>query len=471
MAEAQNSKAGGWHELRQGPGLVRLALISTCVSLHAMDVFVTSTILPSVVADIDGVAYYAWPSALYLITSIVGAASGGMVGANLGLRRALAIAVSVYLLGALFCAAAPHMAVFLMGRTTQGLGAGMLVALAYTMVRQLFDDDLRPRVFAVMSAIWGLAALVAPLIAGAFAQMGFWRGVYWLTVPIVVIMLVLARRAVPGTAPSGDGSGLPWGRLLLLGAAVLCVTVSGRIDEPLLRLILIAGALFGVGGMLRLDHLADNPLLPSAPTSFRHPVGTGYWIFFLMSLSFAPLSIFLPLLAQRLHSVEPIMAGYIAAVMSLGWSVGSFAAAGAAPSLQRILIVTGPLCLLIGIAGQGLFVASGPLAPLIGLIFLSGLGIGQCHLHVSNNVMMAARKGEETLTAGAIPTMQSLGIAFGAATAGLLANMAGLSDGISVAILTDVTEWIWGFALIPAGCTVLVAARLVWLINRAPTTS
>ncbi len=450
---------------------MRLALVMSCVSLHAMDVFVTATILPSVVADIEGVAFYAWPSALYIITSIMGAASGGMMGASLGLRKALTVAATVYLLGSVICAIAPHMAVFLVGRTGQGLGAGLLVALAYTMVRQLFDEDQRPRVFAVMSAIWGLAALVGPLFAGAFAQMGFWRGVYWLILPIVAIMLVLARRALPKLAADSGGGRIPWRRLLLLGAAVLCVTVSGQTTLFGLRLALIAAALAGVAGMLWLDHQAENRLLPSRPTSFSHIVGSGYWIFFLMSLSFAPLSIFLPLLAQQLHGVQPLMAGYVSAVLSLGWSTGSFVAAGAAAPLQRLLIVTGPICLLVGIAGQGVFVAAGPLWPLIALIFLSGLGIGQCHVHVSNHVMSNARDGEEALTAGAIPTLQSLGIAFGAASAGLLANVAGLSSGINVATLTAVTEWIYGFALFPALCTVLAAARMVWLIRQRDSRS
>ena len=464
---ANAPKANIWHELTRGPGLVRLALVMTCVSLHAMDVFVTSTILPSVVADIDGVAFYAWPSALYIITSIMGAASGGMVGGNLGLRRALTLAACTYLLGAVFCALAPNMAVFLAGRTAQGLGAGLLVALSYSMVGQLFDEQIRPRVIALISAIWGLSALVGPLYAGAFAQMGFWRGVYWITFPIVVLMLVLARRALSNSGPSDEVRKLPWARLLLLGTAVLCVTVSGQIHDAALRAIMIIAAILGVGVMLYLDHIAKNRLLPTGPASLSHTVGTGYWMFFLMTLSFAPLSIFLPLLAQRLHGVEPLMAGYVSAVLSLGWSAGAIAAAGASPALQRVLIITGPACLLAGIAGQSLFVAAGPMAPLIALIFLSGLGIGQCHVHVSNRVMSSARPGEETLTASAIPTMQSLGIAFGAATGGLLANVAGLSDGITVATLTAVTEWIYGFALIPALATVLVGMRLIWFIKRA----
>jgi len=465
LTDHQNPVASGWREVTQGPGLIRLALVMGCVSLHAMDIFVIATILPSVVADIQGVAFYAWPSALYVVASIMGAASGGMLGSNLGLRRALTIAASVYLLGALICASAPIMAVFLVGRTFQGLGGGLLVSLAFTMTRQLFDERQRPRVFAFMSVIWGVAALVGPIMAGVFAQLGFWRGVYWLTVPIFLILLALARRALPAETPTATGVKLPWERLLLLGAAVLCVTISGQTANIGLRLTLVLGAVLGLAAMLRLDHNADNPLLPSSPVSLRRVVGTGYWVFFLLSFSYTPLSIFLPLMAQRLHEVPPSLAGYVSAALSIGWSTGAFATVSATPRLQRILMVTGPLCLLAGIVGQGLFVVSGPLAALVAMVFLTGLGIGQCYAHISNTAMSYAKPGEEALTAGAIPTMQTLGIAFGAATAGLLANVAGLTDGITVATLTAVTEWLYGFALIPAVGTVLIALRLVWLLR------
>ncbi len=468
MADHQDHAANGWREVIRGAGLVRLALILSCVSLHAMDIFFIATILPSVVADIQGVAFYAWPSALYVVASIMGAASGGILGSNLGLRRALTLAASVYLLGALICAVAPHMAVFLVGRTVQGLGGGLMLSLAYTMTRQLFPESLRPRVFALMSVMWGVGALVGPIVAGVFAQLGFWRGVFWLTVPVFLAVLALARRALPASAPAAKGAKLPWKRLLLLGAAVLCVTVSGQTDQPGLRSILILGAVSGVAGMLWLDHIADNPLLPSRPASLSHIVGTGYWTIFLLSFSFAPLGIFLPLLAQRLYDVPPSLAGYVSAALSIGWSAAAFAVAGAGPPVQRVLIVSGPLCLLAGIAGQGFFVVSGPLWALVAMVFLTGLGVGQCHAHITNRAMSSARPGEEALTAGAIPTMQSLGIAFGAATAGLLANVAGLSGGITAATLATVTDWIYGFALIPAGFAVLAALRLVWLIRVIP---
>ncbi|MDE0941664.1 MAG: MFS transporter [Alphaproteobacteria bacterium] len=469
MSEPQQT---GWHAVIQGSGLIRIALIMSCVTLHAMDVFVIATILPSVVQDIDGVAFYAWPAALYIVTSIMGAASGGIVGSNLGLRRALTIAATIYLVGSLVCALAPQMWVFLTGRAVQGLGSGLMVSLAYAMVRHLFDEHHRPHVFAYMSVIWGVGALVGPILAGALAQLGFWRGVYWLTIPVFALILTLGRRALPSTPPNiGPNARLPWERLLLLGAAILCVTISGQTDHLGLRFSLIGAAIFGVGGMLWLDHIAENPLLPSRPASLARVVGACYWVFFLISFSFTPLNIFLPLLAQRLHEVPPSLAGYVSAAMSLGWSVAAFAVAGASPRWQRILIISGPLCILVGITGQSIFVVAGPIWGLVAMVFLTGLGIGQCHAHVSNHAMSNAKAGEEALTASAIPTMQSMGFAFGAATAGLLASISGMSAGISIDSLTSLTDWIYGFAIFPAIGTVLVALRIVWLIRQQLSTS
>ncbi|MFP6728471.1 MAG: MFS transporter [Alphaproteobacteria bacterium] len=471
MPEREKKPPGGWRQVTQGAGLARLTIIMCCVALHAMDVFVIATILPSVVEDIQGVAYYAWPAALYVVTSIMGAASGGTAVATLGLRRALVLAVSIYLLGAIVCATAPHMLLFLMGRTVQGLGAGLLVSLAYSMIRQLFDEDLRPRVFAFMSIIWGAAALAGPLVAGIFAQMGYWRGVYWLSVPVFLALVILARRILPTDDGSAEEAKLPWRRLLLLGGAVLCVIIGGRTAVSAIRLALIASALIGITGMLWLDHRAESRLLPSRPTSFRAPVGTGYWIFFLFFLSNTPLSVFLPLLAQKLHAVPPSLAGYVAAAMSLGWSTAAFATAGASQQMQRVLIITGPLCILLGIFVQGLFILQGPLILLVAFVFLTGLGIGQCHAHISNHVMSHARPGEESVTAGAIPTLQTLGIAFGAAAAGILSSVAGLSEGFSIETLSSLADWIYGFALFPATICLIVSLRFVWLIRKGPTTS
>ena len=134
-------------------------------------------------------------------------------------------------------------------------------------------------------------------------------------------------------------------------------------------------------------------------------------------------------------------------------------------------MITGPLCILTGILTQSFFISQGPLFLLIAFVFLTGLGIGQCHAHISNHVMSRALTSEESITAGAIPTLQTLGIAFGAAAAGILSNVAGLSEGISRETLTSLSTWIYGFALFPATCCLMMSVYFVWLIRKEPTKS
>src|SRR5215467_10364758 len=92
-----------------------------------------------------------------------------------------------------------------------------------------------------------------------------------------------------------------------------------------------------------------------------------------------------------------------------------------------------------------------------------GPGVGRWHAHA------AARQGEEHLTASSIATVRSLGQAFGAAMAGLVANVAGLAEGISVATVASAATWVYGLgAFVPAALTVL-ALHLLWLQRQTGT--
>ncbi len=456
----------GWGALARGQTLAHVILVMLGISLQAMDMFIVSTILPSIVADIGGAAFYAWPSAIYLVFSIMGAASAGVVGTHQGLKRGPIIAAGLYLVGSLICANAPDMGVFLVGRACQGLGGGLLMSLSYSMIRMFFADTLRPYMFALVSVVWGAAALLGPILGGSFAQNDFWRGVYWLTVPIFLSLALLIWKGIDNDHRKGGTFVLPWRRLFYLGAAIFTATLASQFEENIWRLGFILASVLGMCFFFWRDHGAAIKLFPTKPASLNHPVGVTYWIFFLLSVSYTPVSIFMPLAAQQLHNVPPAFAGYVSASMAFGWSSAAFITSGVNIRLQRILIVTGPFCLLAGIVGQSMFVVSGPLWGLIACIFLTGLGIGQSFSHISNRAMTLARPGEEATTSSAVPTMQSIGVAFGAAIAGILSNMAGISDGISVTTVTATMQTLYGFCIIPALVVLALGMRIAWLTRK-----
>jgi MFS family permease len=274
------------------------------------------------------------------------------------------------------------------------------------------------------------------------------------------------------TLPTGDiqrGSGpVPLLRLALLGIGVLGVAASGQVVSLGLRLVLIGGAAVLVGWAFYRDARAANRLFPSQPLSLNTSVGTASWIFLLFGITTSQATVFLPLIVHVLYGVSLLEAGYITALLSIAWTITALYSASLLDRWVRVAVVLGPLVILCSGVGLAASIAHGPL-PLLGLfVALIGAGIGFCFAHISSWSIAAARPGESILTASSIPTIQSLGIAFGAAIAGLVANTAGLATDISLATITAAATWVYRLGIIAPCVLAVLAWRLVWLQQRMP---
>ncbi len=162
-----------------GGGWPLVTVLCLGVWLHAADSLLAATVMPSAVAEIGGLAFIYWTVALYQLGSILAGAITGIVAARLGLRLAMTVAALIYAAGCVISALAPDMAAMLLGRLLQGWGGGLMVALSHVGVTQLFPRARWPGLLAVISAVWGVSALLGPLIGGGFATAGLWRGAFW----------------------------------------------------------------------------------------------------------------------------------------------------------------------------------------------------------------------------------------------------------------------------------------------------
>src|SRR5690606_1987027 len=191
-----SGERGGWSELLSGRNGLRSLALAGGVAVHAINVYMVTTILPSAVRDIGGLAYYAWNMTLFVAASIFGSAVTPQLLSKTGPRRALLWAIGVFALGSMVCAIAPSMPSMLFGRSIQGLGGGLLLGLSYSCVRLLFEERLWSRAMVLVSSMWGVATLAGPAIGGVFAQWGYWRGAFWSMVPISVALAVLVLTQV-----------------------------------------------------------------------------------------------------------------------------------------------------------------------------------------------------------------------------------------------------------------------------------
>ena len=156
---------------------------------------------------------------------------------------------------------------------------------------------------------------------------------------------------------------------------------------------LFAAAVAALVAMLALDRRATSPLFPSDAFSLRSVTGVALWFALLVSLAYSPLSIFVPIFLQSLHGFDPLVAGYIVAGASLGWTVAAVAVAGLPVRWSDRMMVAGPLAMSAGLLGVGLFMTAQPVAVLPPLIVLTGLGIGVCWVFGVQGIMAGAEAG------------------------------------------------------------------------------
>jgi MFS family permease len=352
----------------------------------------------------------------------------------------------------------------LVARTVQGLGGGVMLALSMSLISELFPPQLRKRVLALVSAIWGVASLLGPGIGGMFASAGWWRGAFWINVPIV-LLFVLACTRLPGKKPGMATIRFPYLQLALLTAGVAAVAMASQVAHLWAQIGLLAAAAVAVALTIRLDQHTENRMFPSHPLSLARPIGTANWVMALSSVTHTVIGAYLPLSMQILHGVSDEAAGYAVTGLAFSWTVASMLTShihGAA-ALRSIVIGQG-LC-LIGLTGMALAITDLPFAVIVALNIVVGFGLGSSNLHLVEASMRHAPAGEQTTTAGAIPTIRSLGIAFGSAGAGVIANKAGLTDALAYQDVARATQWVLSIGALAPLFAMLFAMRFVRMIN------
>jgi MFS family permease len=435
--------------------------------MHAAYVFVVATTLPAIVADIGGIVLYAWVTTVFVVGSVGGSAIAASLAGRLGLRAAYRLATALFVAGGGTCAMAPGMSVLLTGRALQGLGGGLLTALAYTTIRQALPEVLRSRAIAMVSGVWGVAALSGPLLGGVFAAPNRWRDAFWLAVPLGLSYIAVTEYVLPKRSLRVEAAPVAGARLALLGAAALAVSagsVPGRF-WPSTAGILAAAIL--MAALFALDRRAQIRLLPAGAFNARTPLGA-------ISLTMALLVVgtgtmpFVPYVLRVAYGHSPIVAGYVGALQALGWTCAALVTASAGHGTARRIIAWGPIVMAVGFLGvaQTLYRGSLPLTATAWAIV--GVGIGMGWAHLGNLMIRAAAAPERDLAAAFISTTQLIALAFGSALAGMVANLGGLPGARTPVEVARAAFWLFAvFAVGPAAA--FVSAGRVLSLSPAPS--
>jgi MFS family permease len=456
---------GSFGELFRGQRALYSALIIGSLALHATQILVIAIIMPTIIADIGGAVFYTWAAMLYTIGSIVGASSTGAVWSRMGPRNGYAMAACIFALGTAACAVAPTMITLVIARGVQGWAGGLVSGGATALITSLYDARLRTRILAISQATFTCCHLSGPIVGGLFAAIHWWRGSFWLMVPFMLAFAAIARFKIPDRLETEAGRGrlppLPLMRLTTLAVGVFCIAATGPVEGALARTALIMAAVLLIGLAFRLDRDAGNKLFPAHALSLTAPIGLALWILSLHAMTQTSVTLFLPLLIQVVHGVSPLFVNFVTITISFGWTVGSFGASGWSGPRERFALWFGPLVAFASLVCLTSVALLPGLVVLTLCAFTMGLGIGIYNVHLVARTMEGAAPGEQRTTAAALTSVRSLGTAFGAAIAGVVAHAAGLTDAADPVSVGRAVSAVYGFCWIPLALAVLFMFRFI----------
>ena len=448
---------------RDGRAFSTILVVLSAV-IQALQILVIAIIMPTVVADLGGAAYFTWPAMLYTMGGIVGAMSVGAVWNAVGARNGYAISTLIFLLGTLACATAPSMGVLVAARTFQGFSGGLIMGGSVVMISDMFPARLRTRILAIQQGTWTTSHLFGPVVGGMFAQMQWWRGSFWVMVPVIALFLIITWLKVPARLPSdarAPSGPIPFLRLSVLTSGVFCLALAGPVHDTLARVGLVILAIALLWLTFRIDRESKSRMFPTHVLWPGSVVGLAMWVLLLGGGVQNSLTLFLPLLLQVVHHVNPLIINFLTIVISFGWTVGAFVASGWSGPREKFAFICGPWMMVVSLVVIAA-IAQLPMLVLLTIACLTmGLGTGMHNVHLVSRTMSGAPPGEERTIAGALPSIRQLGTVFGSAFAGILANLAGLDNVTDAEVVGRAVSFIYAVNVVPVLIAALFMMRFV----------
>ncbi|WP_166415523.1 MFS transporter [Cochlodiniinecator piscidefendens] len=462
----KTAEPGGWRDILSGEYAVVSAVLSGGIALHAINLTITATMLPSIVTEIGGQELYAWTSTLATLAAILSAAVTGKLLRRTGARVGFGISGVIFAMGCLIAALAVNMPMMLLARVVQGAGGGILFTLCYSMIVLVYPEQLWSRAMALLSGTWGIMMLFGPAVGGIFAEINAWRMGFGIMLPAVAIFVLLTLRVLPkATRDDAPPASISYGQLALLAGSILVISLGSIAPSAGISLISFAISVSLVVLLLRREASLDTRLFPRGTATPGHPLFLSFAVMALLIFCINA-EFFMPYFLQRLHDMSPLMAGYVAAMVSFGWAGSEVYAARFTGRAKHRAIMAGPIimllsCMILAIATP---ITSGSVAVLIalmvGLVGL-GVGIGIGWPHLNTFALTFAAEDERDMAASALSTVQMFSVAFGTALAGLVGNLSGFNDVENLSSISNSATWIFTTFGIVAVLAVITSRALI----------
>jgi EmrB/QacA subfamily drug resistance transporter len=395
-------------------------ITSLALFMGALDNLVVTTALPVIRLQLHAsLSSLEWTVNAYTLAFAVFLLTGASLGERFGRRRMLMVGLTIFTLGSAAAALSPTTTALIAARMAQGMGAAIVTPLTLTILSSAVPAERRGLALGAWGAVGGMAIALGPVVGGAIVQGISWKWIFWLNVPLGLVLIPLARWRLAetfGPARSFDGRGLLLASIGLFGIVLGLVRGNdvGWTSGQVIWSVALGAVL--LGAFVAWELRAPSPMLPMQLFRSRGFSAANVASFFMFFGLFG--SVFL--LAQFLQTAQhytPLQAG----LRILPWTAMPIVVAPIAGLLSdrlggRIVVVTGLVLQSIGLAWVAIVTSvSVSYASLVPAFIVSGIGMALFFAPVANTVLSSVRPDQEGIASGATNAIRELGGVFGIA--------------------------------------------------------
>ncbi|WP_298442703.1 MFS transporter [Ferrimicrobium sp.] len=402
------------------PGLA-LVVIGAAQLMVMLDMTIVNIALPAMQRALGfSTVNLEWVVTAYVLVFGGMLLFGGRLGDLYGPRRLFMIGIAIFAFASLAGGLATDQAWLIAARALQGMGAAIASPTALALVSRTFPDGpRRHRAMAVYAAMAGAGGLLGLLLSGILIDIGSWRWVMLVNVPIAVALLVAAplalsvdsghkgRLDVPGAISASGG-------LALLVYGLSRAASAGWSDALTLTAFALAAAL--LVSFVVIERRSDHALLPFRILANRTRVG-GYVLMVVLGAEMLSMIYFLSQDFQDVRHYSPIIAGlaFMPAPLVFG-AVGGIASRLVRVIGTRPLLTAGPLVVAAGLAWLSQMGTHSSYAPsVLGPLIVFGVGMGLSFVPLTLNAVTGVAHNDTGLAAALLDDSQQVGGALGLA--------------------------------------------------------
>jgi EmrB/QacA subfamily drug resistance transporter len=394
------------------------------IFMTAVEGTIVATAMPTIVAELGGFRLFSWVFTAYFLAQAVTTPIYGRLADLFGRKRVFFAGACIFLIGSTACGLTPGMVPLIAFRTLQGLGAGAIQSIATTIIGDIYTPAERARLQGWLSSVWGLAAVIGPVLGAFIVEHLHWAFVFWINLPIgIAAIAILAAFLDERLTPRRHQIDYVGSVLLMLGvgAIMMVVVQADSLDRPVTAALLIAGTLALILLVIN-ERRSREPVVPFRLLGNRIIAAGNLGGLAIGALLTCVIG-FLPTYVQGAMGRTPTTTGIVIAVLSVVWATASVVAG-------RLMVktsyrVTGALGTLALICGCAILIAldeSNSLTLVNCGAALIGLGMGFCNTTFLVSVQTSVGWSERGAVTASVLFMRTIGQALGAGIAGAMLN-------------------------------------------------